>query len=68
LPKDAFLWSNLNHSKEDDNLYQNINEVPEWGKSIIKKLIDKKCFADVSKLALTDEILRVFVVMDRWMN
>lgn len=63
----TFTGSNLNVNKEGDNLYQNINEVPEWGKDTMKKLIVKKCFADVNKLALTDEMLRVFVVMDRWM-
>jgi hypothetical protein len=46
-------------------LCQSINEVPEWAKNIINKLINKGCFADVNKLNLTDEMLRVFVIMDR---
>lgn len=65
--KSEFLGSNLDDNKEGEYLYQNIKEVPEWGKNTIKKLIDKGCFADGNKLALTDEMLRMFVIMDRWM-
>lgn len=66
--KNEFSGSNLDDNKEVEYLYQNINEVPEWGKNTIKKLVDKGCFADVNKLSLTDEMLRVFVIMDRWIG
>jgi hypothetical protein len=36
-------------------------------KNSIKKLTDMACFANVNRLALTDEMVRVFVIMDRWM-
>ncbi|MDD3569804.1 MAG: N-acetylmuramoyl-L-alanine amidase [Lachnospiraceae bacterium] len=66
--KNEFLGSNLDDNKEGDNLYQNINEVPEWAKNTIKKLTDKGCFGNVNKLNLTDEMLRVFVIMDRYIG
>jgi len=54
-----------NEKKEDDNLYQNIKQVPEWARGIISELIEKGCFADVEKLNLSDEMVRIFVIMDR---
>lgn len=39
--KNAFLGVNLNDKEEGDCLYQNIKEVPEWGKNTIRKLIEK---------------------------
>ena len=45
--------------------YNNINEIPEWGKTTIKYLIQKGCFADVNKLNLTEDMLRTFVINDR---
>ena len=45
--------------------YNNIEEIPEWGKTTIKYLIQKGCFADVNKLNLTEDMLRTFVINDR---
>jgi len=45
--------------------YQTYEEVPEWGKSTVKKLLDKGGFANAKKLDLTEEMLRMFVVLER---
>lgn len=48
---------------ENEVRYNNIDEVPEWGKATVNKIID--CFADKNKLDLSDDMLRVFVILDR---
>lgn len=45
--------------------YNNINEIPSYAKPTIQKLIDKKVFADVKNLNLTDDMLRIYVTHDR---
>ena len=45
--------------------YNNINEVPEWGKATINKLIANGSFADANNLDLSEDMLRVFVILDR---
>ena len=45
--------------------YNNINEVPEWGKATINKLITNGSFADKNSLDLSEDMLRVFVILDR---
>ena len=43
--------------------YNNIEEVPEWAKSAVQKLIDAGKFADVNKLDLSYDMVRMIVVM-----
>lgn len=43
--------------------YNNINEVPEWAKSAVQKLIDKDKFADVNNLNLSYDMLRMIVIL-----
>lgn len=45
--------------------YNNINEVPEWGKATINKLIANGSFADANNLDLSNDMLRMFVILDR---
>ena len=45
--------------------YNTIDEVPEWGKAAIQELINKGCFADVKALNLSEDMVRVFVVLER---
>ncbi len=56
-------------AEEDEEMpekrYNTIDEVPEWGRATIQKLIDKGCFADTKALNLSDDMVRVFVVLDR---
>ncbi len=52
-------------SKEED-VYNNINEVPYWGKNTVKKLIDKGILKGTDKgLDLRDSLLRQLVINDR---
>ena len=43
--------------------YNTYKEVPEWGKSAVRTLINKDAFADVNKLDLTYDMIRMFVLM-----
>ncbi len=45
--------------------YNTIDEVPEWGRAAVQKLIDKGCFADKEKLDLSKDMVRIFVVLER---
>ena len=45
--------------------YNTIDEVPEWGKAAIQELINNGCFADVRALNLSEDMVRVFVVLGR---
>ena len=49
--------------KEVEFRYNNINEVPEWAKSAVQKLIDKGKFADVNNLNLSYDMLRMIVIL-----
>ena len=51
--------------EEKEVRYNNINEVPEWGKATVQKLIDKGLIADENALDLSNDMLRVFVILDR---
>jgi len=54
--------------KEDEEMiekFNTINEVPNYAKATIEKLINKGAFADVNKLNLSEDMLRVFVINDR---
>jgi len=68
LLKLTFKGVKSNEKEEGEYLYQNIKDVPEWAKNTIKKMIEKGCFADVNKMDLTDEMIRTFVIMDRWIG
>lgn len=50
---------------EEEMRYNNIDEVPEWGKETIQKLIDKGLIADEKALDLSNDMLRTFVILDR---
>lgn len=45
--------------------YNNIDEVPEWGKATIQKLIKNGFIADEKALDLSNDMLRTFVILDR---
>lgn len=52
----------------EDNkvVYNTINEVPDYGKETVQKLVDKGFLkGDTKGLALTEDMLRIFVVNDR---
>lgn len=45
--------------------YNNIDEIPEWGKATINKLIANNAIADKNNLDLSEDMLRVLVIIDR---
>lgn len=45
--------------------YNTIDEIPEWGKATINKLINTKAIADKNNLDLSEDMLRVLVIIDR---
>lgn len=53
--------------KEDEDMvrYNTINEVPEWGKDTVQKMLSKKLIADKNNMDLSEDMLRVFVMLDR---
>lgn len=52
---------------EDYIMYHNINEVPDWGKATITKLMDKGYLKgdEYGDLKLTETMLRILVINDR---
>jgi len=47
-------------------IYSTLDEVPEWGKDTVAKLMERGLLkGDGSGLRLTEEMLRVFVINDR---
>ncbi len=65
--RDVNKWNRfkelLKESKKMEVRYNNINEVPEWGKVAVQKMIDKGCFADTNKLDLSYDMLRIIVLL-----
>ena len=45
--------------------YNTIEEIPEWGRATIQSLIDKGCFADTKHMNLSEDMVRVFVILGR---
>jgi hypothetical protein len=57
-------------SEEDEMVYHNLNEVPDWGKDAIKALCDCGALGGVGNgdLNLNETLLRALVVMKRYMD
>lgn len=51
--------------EEDMVRYNSINEVPTWGKDTVQKMLEKKMIADKNNMDLSEDMLRVFVMLDR---
>ena len=45
--------------------YQTVDALPVWGKSTVEKMVKSGAFADPSLLNLSEDMLRVFVLLDR---
>ena len=65
--EDEMLWLDFKDRLEDEELkrYNTIDEVPEWGKDVIKLMINKGAFADVKNLNLSEDMIRMFVFNSR---
>lgn len=51
---------------EDVKYYENVNEVPTWAQPMIKDMIQKGCFANIKQLHLSDDMLRIIALMQRY--
>lgn len=61
-------WSEKTEREEDGDMekrYNTVDEIPDWGKKTIQKLVDKGCFADPDRLDISEDMLRVFVIIGR---
>ena len=69
LPEDLMriLVINDRAGLYDSDVYNTVDEVPDWGKETVQKMIDKGYLqgGNGDKLGITTELLRVFVTNDR---
>ena len=49
--------------EEDEMRYNKLEEIPDWGKDAIKRLVNAGAFADTSKLDLSYDMVRQFVLL-----
>lgn len=54
--------------KKMEKRYNNINEVPEWGKATIQQLINKGAIADARHLDLSEDMVRTLVIWARFIT
>ena len=59
----GMVYREKEEEKEMEVRYNNIEEIPSWARSAVQKLIDKGKFADVNKLDLSYDMVRMIVVM-----
>ena len=67
-PGRNFPWAELRARLEDDEMiYKTVNDVPEWGRPLIKKLIDRKSLAGDGKgnINLPESTLKTLVILER---
>lgn len=62
---DNFKKTWVYEKEEQEVRYNNIDEIPEWGKATINKLIANNAIADKNNLNLSEDMLRVLVIIDR---
>ncbi len=53
-------------NEEKSNVYQTLEDVPSWGQAVIGKMIEANCFVDPLKLDLDYNMVRTFVIWDRY--
>lgn len=65
--EDEKLWLDFKDRLEEKEVkrYNTIDEIPEWGKDVIKLMIDKGAFADIKTLNLSEDMIRMFVFNNR---
>lgn len=68
-PGKNFPWDDLKRRLEEDDemIYKTLNDVPEWGKPLVKKLIDRKSLAGDGKgnINLPESTLKTLVILER---
>ena len=66
-----YLWKVVIPEDEEDEgeeevkYYENIKEIPDFGKKVVQKLIDNGCFSDKNNLHLSYDMIRMLVILDR---
>ena len=67
-PGKNFPWDELRKRLEDDEMiYKTLNDVPEWGKPLVKKLMDRKSLVGDGKgnINLPEATLKTLVILER---
>lgn len=67
LPPEMPLWGAKNDDKEETEVrYNTVQECPEWARSTIQKLVDRKFLSGDGKgLDLSHDMVRLLVILDR---
>ena len=65
--EDEMLWIDFKDRLEEEEVkrYNTIDEIPEWGREVIKRLIDEGKIADGNKLDLNIDMVRLLVIISR---
>ncbi|CDC28106.1 unknown [Firmicutes bacterium CAG:466] len=45
--------------------YKTVKDVPDYGQELVQELIDEKSIADKNNINLTEDMVRVMVIMER---
>jgi N-acetyl-anhydromuramyl-L-alanine amidase AmpD len=68
-PGRNFPWADLKRRLEEDDemIYKTLNDVPDWGKPVIKKLMDRKSLQGDGKgnINLPESTLKTLVILER---
>jgi N-acetyl-anhydromuramyl-L-alanine amidase AmpD len=67
-PGRNFPWDELRKRLEDDEMvYKTLNDVPDWGRPLIKKLMDRKSLLGDGKgnINLPEASLKTLVILER---
>lgn len=67
-PGHLFPWGDfINELEDEEMIYKTVNDVPDWGKVIVKKLIDRKSLAGDGQgnINLPESTLKTLVILER---
>lgn len=67
-PGKNFPWAELRARLEDDEMiYKTLNDVPDWGKPLVQKLVSRKSLAGDGKgnINLPESTLKTLVILER---
>jgi N-acetylmuramoyl-L-alanine amidase len=67
-PGKNFPWAELRQRLEDDEMiYKTLNDVPDWGKPLVQKLVSRKSLAGDGKgnINLPESTLKTLVILER---
>ena len=67
-PGKNFPWAELRQRLEDDEMiYKTLNDVPDWGKPLVQKLVSRKSLAGDGKgnINLPEATLKTLVILER---